>query len=556
MIRPFVALAASLLLAPAAPAQPSVLPGLDVACSNVTSLQALARTGTFPNGLNGLAMSTTCCNPGSVNVPFTAAMSAAHPFISFLLVRESAGRLVQISDASYCKHTFGSSNAPGACGPPCAGGSSANLVVGCFDTYGAGTNGDHYWLGPPSEINPWTGAWNPVCSHFDRGEPAVAPPNDCNGIRSLTTVQAAALNTGVNHRIRVLDGDLALPAASFYFQAQYVVIGEAEAKRDDPSFPLGANLGSKAFTPVWNGSSWTFGTGATLLAGSVLKRWSGATVTSGVNGLPSSPDDGRVYVGAKVTGPFPNGTYHYEYAFHNRDNSRGVSAIRIPLCAEASFGNAGFRDIDADAGNDWSAVRNPTEVVVSTATNPLLWNTIYNFWFESDAAPASGSSLTLDEFLAGPGASSFAVPASTPTGLYNLSLGPGCGVPSAPSLAATGTPGRATLGNATFGLLTTGHPAGVPVALFALAPSGATPLGGGCTVYSSSLAGAFPLALGVADGLGALAWATPVPNDPALEGLALDLQAVGVVPGGAFLGAFNLSNGLRVRVGDSVPGCP
>src|SRR5262245_41445504 len=281
-------------------------------------------------------MSTTCCNPGSVNVPFTAPMGASHPFIAFLLVRESAGRLVQVSDWSFCKHTFGSTNSPGACGPACAGGSGANLVVGCFDTYGAGTNGDHFWLGPPAETNPWRGGWTPVCSHFDPGEPPVASPNDCNGLRSLTSTQASALNAGVNHRIRVLAAALNGPRASFDAQAQYVALGEAESKRDDPAFPLGANLGSKTFTPTWNGSAWAVTTGTTLMAGSVLKRWSGATVTSASNGLPSSPDDGRVYVAVKVTGPDAAGLHHYEYAFHNRDNSRGVSAFRIPICAEAS----------------------------------------------------------------------------------------------------------------------------------------------------------------------------------------------------------------------------
>ncbi|MCI0587107.1 MAG: hypothetical protein L0323_09740 [Planctomycetes bacterium] len=555
MTRRIPPIAAALLLAAAAPGQPNVVPGLDVACSNLSSLQALARSGSFPAGLNGFAMSTTCCNPGSVNVPFTAPMGANHPFIAFLLARESAGRLVQVSDWSYAKHTFGSTNSPGACGPACAGGSGANLVVGCFDTYGAGTNGDHFWLGPPAEINPWSGVWNPVCSHFDRGEPPVASPNDCNGLRSLSSSQASALNAGVNHRIRVLDADLNVPGASFYAQAQYVVLGEAESKRDDPAFPLGANLGSKTFTPTWNGSAWAVTTGTTLMAGSVLKRWSGATVTSAANGLPSSPDDGRVYVGHKVTGPGPSGLHHYEYAFHNRDNSRGISAFRIPICAEASFSNAGFRDIDGDAGNDWGLARNPTEIVVSTGANPLLWNTIYNVWFDSDAAPAAGS-LVLDEFLAGPGSPSFAVSASAPTGLFNVNLGPGCGAPSAPSLLASGSPPRAILGNASFGVTTSGHPPGAPVGLFALAPGGPTDLGGGCALYSSGLPGAFPLSVGTANGLGTLSWSLPIPADSALEGLSLDLQAVALVPGGAYLGAFNLTNGLRVRAGNSIPGCP
>jgi hypothetical protein len=47
-----------------------------------------------------------------------------------------------------------------------------------------------------------------------------------------------------------------------------------------------------------------------------------------------------------------------------------------------------------------------------------------------------------------------------------------------------------------------------------------------------------------------------VPNNPSLEGLSLDLQALNFAPGGAFLGSLNLSNGLRVRIGNLLTGCP
>ena len=42
----------------------------------------------------------------AVDVPWLQAMAEDHPFIAFLLVRESNGRLVQISDHSYVKHGF------------------------------------------------------------------------------------------------------------------------------------------------------------------------------------------------------------------------------------------------------------------------------------------------------------------------------------------------------------------------------------------------------------------------------------------------------------------
>jgi len=47
-----------------------------------------------------------------------------------------------------------------------------------------------------------------------------------------------------------------------------------------------------------------------------------------------------------------------------------------------------------------------------------------------------------------------------------------------------------------------------------------------------------------------------IPNDPAFEGLDLDFQAANIAGTGAYLGSFNLSNGLRIRVGSSIAGCP
>ena len=47
-------------------------------------------------------------------------MSPNHGYIHFIIARESNGRLEQISNWSFVKHTFGSSNDPSPCGS-CAG---------------------------------------------------------------------------------------------------------------------------------------------------------------------------------------------------------------------------------------------------------------------------------------------------------------------------------------------------------------------------------------------------------------------------------------------------
>jgi len=49
----------------------------------------------------------------------------------------------------------------------------------------------------------------------------------------------------------------------------------------------------------------------------------------------------------------------------------------------------------------------------------------------------------------------------------------------------------------------------------------------------------------------------PVPNDIALEGLSLNLQAAARDPGhGVIPGGLELSDGLRVRIGSAVTSCP
>src|SRR4029453_17692999 len=132
--------------------------------------------------------------------------------------------------------------------------------------------------------------------------------------------------------------------------------------------------------------------GGVRVSGSVLNRWSGASVTTAANGN----DDGRVYLGIKVPGPV-QGFYHYELALHDRDNVRGIGAISIPKCTAARVRNAGSSDVDDVPANDWDVSIPPAAITFSTTTNPVRWNSIHSFWFDSDGAPLAGS-LSLHEF--------------------------------------------------------------------------------------------------------------------------------------------------------------
>jgi hypothetical protein len=395
--RPLLALAPVLLLVPPAPAQSNTTPGLDLALDALGSLAFQGRQGTWPNGVNGLSVSTTACNVGTVDAPWEAPMDPDHPFIAFLVVAERDGRLVQISDRSYVKHGFNASNSPG-CGS-CPGGPGTALVVGCSDTYGSSLNANNYYLGPPDEIDPWLGQWDPICSHFDRGEPPVAPPADCDGVRSLTMAMANALGP-VGHRIQVLDSQFEDPDnALLAFQGGFIAEGEAESARGD-------NWGWRTFTASWNGSTYDLSTTTALAVQSVLHAWTGATVASGAAGGL----DGRVFVAARAT--HPGAVWHYEYALHNRDHAGGLDGIRIPLQPGAVVNAAGMRDIDANAQNDWTAAVVGNELVFTGSGNPLEWNTIYNVWFDTDASPGSGSVAV--EQASGPGSLSIgALPVPT-----------------------------------------------------------------------------------------------------------------------------------------------
>ena len=424
----------------AAGAQSNSIPGLDVRLGELGPIQALGRRA--EGGVNGVAFLTTACNVGTVTVPWidgdsTVPMGDDHPWIAFLVARYDGQRLVQISDRSYVKAGFNvfAGNLCGQCSS-CPGGICSFLAPGCSDTYSVSTNGESYFLAPPDEIDPFEVTWDPFGTHFDRGEPPVAPPFDTDGVRSLTQQMVSALGP-VAHRVRVRDADLAVPGASFWFQGAYLVKGEPEAARAN-------DLGSRGVVPTWAGTHWDLAATGPLQLGTVLRRWPGATVTSATNGA----SDGRVYVAVQVSGP-TNGLYHYEYALHNRDNARGVRSFRLPLCSTARALGFEFRDIDGDPSNDWSFTRVGDELVVSTTSSPLRWNTIFNVAFDSDAIPGPGSAV-LEAHAPGPGAASFEVATGVP-GVLALALvaegggsaavppillGPGgAGAPAAPWLA-------------------------------------------------------------------------------------------------------------------------
>src|SRR5262245_56788867 len=404
------------MLAGSLAAQSNTVPGLDGRLEILDNLTFWARRGAaFPGGEVGMAMRNTMCNPGSVNLPWFAVPQPNHPKFGFLITRESGGRMVQISDRSFCKHAFTSASTNGGCGT-CNGIGGTQMGLRCSDTYGAGNNGSRSDLGPADEINPWLGTWTMLGSYFDVGDPQTGT-GPADGQRSLNTSGFDE----VKNRVTVKEADMNVAGARYFYGIELIHEGESENNRGD-------NIKSRGFTPSFNGTSWSFPNSAVgETFGSILQHWTGSSLNSGRNGN----DDGTFFVAVVVT-PLGGGNFHYEYAVHNTTNNRGGAALHIPCPASATVANAGFRDIDTNALNDWTNARVGNELVFSAAANNALnWNTIYNFWFDCNVAPGGGAVL-LDEARVGPGLLQVVVTANVPGGApvaiaTNVGNSAGCG---------------------------------------------------------------------------------------------------------------------------------
>ncbi|MFY9342688.1 MAG: hypothetical protein WAT39_09375 [Planctomycetota bacterium] len=509
-------------------AQSNTVAGLDGNLYDIASPTVWGRRGpAYPGGEIGFSAANYMCNPGTVTIPWQAAMQPNHPKFGFLIVRESGGRMVQVSDYSYVKHAFTSINGnSGPCTPCQNPGTGSVMGIGCYDVYGAGNNGDRYYLGPAPELNPWLGTWNPVGSYFDRGDPAVAPPANMDGARSLSSTQVSAFDV-VKNRVTVKESELGVAGATYYYQIHLIHQGEALAKRNN-------NLRNRGATFTWGGTSWSTANVGTSQSGSVLNRWSGATYNAAANGT----DDGQFGVAVKVTGPV-NGFWHYEYAVQNIDNQRGGAAFRLPICAGARVQNVGTRDIDANPLNDWTSSVTSGEIAfLATAGNAHRWNQLFNFWFDCDAAPTAGNA-TIDQADPGVGALSFVVPTQVPRLQPTVHLAGGCGTPAA-EIFPNGVPAA---GNAAFAVQAATAPA-TWLLLFFSPISTPQALGSGCTLLLDS--GAMStVGLYVTNGAGSVA--VPIPVAPGQSPADLWLQAATFIPSPPLFGLVGLSNGLKVR---------
>ncbi|MGQ0627867.1 MAG: hypothetical protein ACT4PL_07175 [Phycisphaerales bacterium] len=383
---------------PPPPPPPASTSGPDV---TIGTLVDVGRFGTNGNGaITAYAVGTDSCNRGDIPVAWydTGPRAQEHPVIAQAMYRykivNGAGRFEQLGQ-SWLKHGFAStnSNACGTCQQPPGGGSE--LGVNCSDTYGSGLNGGQSFLGPRSQVNavngafPWphgTGSGTDGTSGSTVGMRLQVPTADVTG----TTGSGA--NVG----------------AQYWVDAHYVTMDDARWLRPNTlTATNGLNNLSYRKINIQNG------TGTPSFIGGTVQQLPGIFAWRDVDPLitlipidypephPTNPNariTGRFWVGAKAT-PIANGMWHYEYAVFNLNSDRSAQQFIVPLPANAAFSNFEFRHPRSHSGeaysNDaWTPRREGNQLIFETQTfatnanaNAIRWSTLYNFRFDTDAAP-------------------------------------------------------------------------------------------------------------------------------------------------------------------------
>lgn len=363
-------------------------PGPDVVVGDIIGMQQFGSSGTQV----GLAIGTTSCNYGTVNLNWFQNPSNDHPVIPQNLYRMSGGsdnaeRFEQIGQ-SQVKHAF-TALTQNICGLGCNGVGGSQLGSGCSDPYTASLNAGPN-LGSKAWINPFTG-------EYPRNDSAT--PNNSHTGHS---------HSGISHRLIVEQNNLNTTmnaGATYYAEGQYVTPHEyAWCQANPTQCNMNNNVSYRQYT-VSGTTSFSFSAAAsTVREKAAIEGWTGATVT---RIEPAPGVDGIGFVGYKVTNPSA-GVWHYEYAIYNQNLDRGIQSFSVPLGNGITLSNVGFYAPpqhpgtagDGTAGNAgfsnaaWSQTQTTSEMAWNSETmalnanaNAIRWGTMYNFRFDSNRPP-------------------------------------------------------------------------------------------------------------------------------------------------------------------------
>jgi len=384
-------------LIPAASLLAAGLPnqGPDLVVGDLLGLQQFGRVG----DVVGLAVGTTSCNKGDVEVHWNALPSNDHPLIPQNLYRLRGGRLEQIGQ-SWMKHGFFALQMD-ACGYGCTpAADGTRLGVGCSDPYDAGLNASTTGLSSKAWVNPFTGAYSAADS----------------------ASHAFHQHTAVSHRIQVRDADLdpnlnGNSTAQYFVEAQYVTPHEYILNNGIANTMFN-NVSYRRFTVTGSsGGTYTFHTnGTTIRELPALYAWSSYKTFI----EPASGSDGRAILAYYVS-PRAGGLWHYEYAIYNMNLDRAIGSLSIPAPPSAAISSVGFHAPpqhegypgDGTAGGlgfsaqPWTVHRSADTQQWFTDSmndnpnaNAVRWGTMYNFWFDSTTPPRQGQ-VSLGMFKTG-----------------------------------------------------------------------------------------------------------------------------------------------------------
>jgi hypothetical protein len=411
------------------PGAPSLVPGPDVIVGDVEAVDQLGSAGTQV----GLAIGTDSCNNGDQPVDWFALPNTDHPVVPQNLYRMSGGadnteRFEQIGQ-SWMKHTFFAleESICGTCDTNnCETG--MHLCPGCSDPYTANLNGDQNQIGSRAWVNPFTGNF----------------PSNAND-------HSGHVHNGVSHRILVEMDDLNTtlnPGASYFGEAGYISPHEytwCQSHRTECN--MFNNFSYRQFSVIGGPTFFEFSpVGSTVRMQPAIQAWADTGAT--VNQVEPDPgNDGIFFVGYKVTGP-TGGLWHYEYAIFNMNLDRAIQSFTVFFGFPVPLNNVGFHAPPQHPGwaNDgtfnnqgyssapWTFTENGPSAMWNCETfqenqnaNAIRWGTLYNFRFDSSAAPLpsiatisffkTGSPVTVD--VAAPFVSDTTrtpTPTATPTG--------------------------------------------------------------------------------------------------------------------------------------------
>jgi len=425
-----------------APEVPDAVPGPDVIVGDLPSMSQFGSSGTQV----GLAVGTTSCNNGNVELDWFALTQVDHPVIPQNLYRMSGGatnddRFEQIGQ-SWLKHAFEALQ-QNACGFGCApAANGTHLGVGCSDPYTASLNADQGGtstadgLGSRSWVNPFTGAYPSTAANHSH--------HSHNGVTHRILVEGNDLNTTLN------------PGATYYAEAQYVTPHEyAWCQSHSGQCNMYNNASYRRFN-VTGTTSFSFATvGSTVRMTPAINAWTGATI----NTIEPEPGvDGRAFIAYKVTNPSA-GVWHYEYAIHNQNLDRGIQSFSVPLGSGITVSNLGFHAPlnhpgiadDGTSGNTgysnaaWTPNQTASDLSWSSETfaqnqnaNALRWGTLYNFRFDSNRPPLAA--VATIGFYKNGTPITVGIQAPAPDGAATPTPGPSATATPTPTVAPTPTP--------------------------------------------------------------------------------------------------------------------